>query len=429
MLIEIRPFIEKYKLKGKIRQVKQELSLRRTHRVPHLSLIYEFRPKIPLYDIARIISQTAEAYPNMKLEYAGWDLRQGANGYVFSFNIVPNEQLKQFRYKLYQNLKHKIFEGSTDARFNSKNADEFWFHSAIAFHMNEYSAEKVRNFISGKETGILSKLSRTFTSKSHSEVKPLYLEGRVVRIPILNRGRIAYEYDTLLDKILTRQEALSKYYKVLTLAKYREVEGIEVKAPLESKRKNTWLISDTHFDHGNIIYFSSRPFTDVREMNKVLLSNWNNTVSKGDTIYFLGDLALGRERDYPKRAKTYLTKQWQDRLNGDKIFINGNHDPKDFGEKSKTISYQGTKFLLVHDPNPEAEDNSEIKKEIEKFDGWIIHGHTHNNDLVNTPFINFKKKRINVSVELIKYRPINIDSIIDLIKSPQKENILYYKSS
>ncbi len=186
---------------------------------------------------------------------------------------------------------------------------------------------------------------------------------------------------------------------------------MEVKEPIKSNTKSVWLISDTHFGHKNIIDFCGRPFSNVEEMNRILWLNWNNTVSNSDTIYHLGDVALSRERDPSNRSKPYITEKWINLLNGNKIFIHGDHDPENFGEKSKIIEYKNFKFLLIHNP-----------KEA-KFNGWIIHGHTHNNDLVNYPFINFNNRTINVSADVINYKPVNFDTIIELIRKPRESNI------
>ncbi len=48
---------------------------------------------------------------------------------------------------------------------------------------------------------------------------------------------------------------------------------------------------------------------------------------------------------------------------------------------------------------------------------WLIHGHTHNNELDKYPKINYKNKTINVSVELWDYKPVNIKTIMELIKN------------
>lgn len=168
---------------------------------------------------------------------------------------------------------------------------------------------------------------------------------------------------------------------------------------LFNKRK-IFLISDTHFDHYNIIKYCNRPFKNVNEMNNVIVNNWNKTVRKKDIIYFLGDVCFGRGH----RSIDY----WFSKLNGKIFFIRGNHD-KGKVTKAKEIrgkyflEYKGYKFILMHDPYRPKD-----------YDGWIIHGDKHNNDLVNYPFINGERKSINVSAEVVNYRPINLDLILSL---------------
>ena len=70
------------------------------------------------------------------------------------------------------------------------------------------------------------------------------------------------------------------------------------------------------------------------------------------------------------------------------------------------LDYGGFRFLLVHDP---ADCRS-------AFDGWVIHGHHHNNDLRHYPFIDFEHRRINVSAEVIGYIPVNLKDICELIR-------------
>lgn len=78
-----------------------------------------------------------------------------------------------------------------------------------------------------------------------------------------------------------------------------------------------FIISDTHFGHKNIIKYCNRPFENVEEMDKQLIKNWNEVVSKDDTVIHLGDVFLcGKEK-----AKTTMSQ-----LNGKKILIKGNHD-------------------------------------------------------------------------------------------------------
>lgn len=48
------------------------------------------------------------------------------------------------------------------------------------------------------------------------------------------------------------------------------------------------FISDIHFGHNNCLAFDSRPFKTIEEHDKVLIDNWNDTVSCEDHVYILG---------------------------------------------------------------------------------------------------------------------------------------------
>ena len=59
---------------------------------------------------------------------------------------------------------------------------------------------------------------------------------------------------------------------------------------------------------------------------------------------------------------------------------------------------------MIHDPD----------KVPFNWNHWIIHGHKHNNDMKNYPFINGDRKTINISPELINYKPLSLDYLISL---------------
>lgn len=78
-----------------------------------------------------------------------------------------------------------------------------------------------------------------------------------------------------------------------------------------------FFTSDTHFGHKNIIRYSDRPFRDVTHMNEMLVHNWNSVVTPADTVYHLGDVALG---------PIWESLEYINRLNGRKVLVTGNHD-------------------------------------------------------------------------------------------------------
>jgi len=165
-----------------------------------------------------------------------------------------------------------------------------------------------------------------------------------------------------------------------------------------------FVVSDTHFDHTNIIRYANRPFTysnkspNVEAMNRTLVNNWNHTVSPHDIVFFLGDFVYGRG----SRPPGY----WLKRLNGRKVMIRGSHDRNiRTNKRYQVFSRNGIRFFLVHDP-----------KDIGNWNGWVIHGHHHrdNRGNIRHPFIDGRNKCINVNVEVTDYRPINLDYICSL---------------
>lgn len=81
----------------------------------------------------------------------------------------------------------------------------------------------------------------------------------------------------------------------------------------------TFFTADTHFQHGNIIKYCSRPFASAQEMDDVMFRNWAAVVQPNDAIYHLGDVFFGdAERVLPRLRA----------LPGKKYLIPGNHDPQ-----------------------------------------------------------------------------------------------------
>lgn len=80
-----------------------------------------------------------------------------------------------------------------------------------------------------------------------------------------------------------------------------------------------YYISDNHWNHANIIKYCNRPFADVDEMDFEMTKRWNEIVKAEDTVYYLGDFALGKGEDIAPLVAS---------LNGQKHLIYGNHDEK-----------------------------------------------------------------------------------------------------
>ncbi len=162
-----------------------------------------------------------------------------------------------------------------------------------------------------------------------------------------------------------------------------------------------FFVSDTHFDHVNIMKRCARPFEEVSQMNSAMRINWNSVVQPWDTVYFVGDMTPGKGF----RPASY----WLGQLNGQITFVRGNRDIGVPGSvESATFTHQGIKFHVVHNPEhrPAGLDGNT----------WMIHGHMHNKDMETYPFFNPRSRTINVSVELTGYKPMLMDTLVSLIR-------------
>jgi calcineurin-like phosphoesterase family protein len=81
---------------------------------------------------------------------------------------------------------------------------------------------------------------------------------------------------------------------------------------------DVFFTSDTHFNHAKCCeLFRAGRFSSLDEMNETMIERWNSRVKKGDRVYHLGDVALGR----PEAAAEILS-----RLSGQVFLIRGNHE-------------------------------------------------------------------------------------------------------
>lgn len=55
------------------------------------------------------------------------------------------------------------------------------------------------------------------------------------------------------------------------------------------REPKVFFTSDTHFGQQRTLELSKRPFKDVEEMDRIIISNWNKRVRYMDTVYHLGD--------------------------------------------------------------------------------------------------------------------------------------------
>ena len=182
-----------------------------------------------------------------------------------------------------------------------------------------------------------------------------------------------------------------------------------------------WVISDTHFNHANMLKFTdwtgglTRPgFRDVEHMDEMMMDNWNSVVKPGDKVYHLGDVVMGPD------PEGWMKKNWN-KLNGQKRLIVGNHDNikmlSSGGWFSKVMLWRPFMLhglLFSHVPLHEGSlirpKNADGDTPVDKddTDAWTsvinVHGHIHSNPSPVGPYR-------CVCVEQINYTPINIEEL------------------
>lgn len=160
--------------------------------------------------------------------------------------------------------------------------------------------------------------------------------------------------------------------------------------------------ADNHFKHTNIIKYCNRPFSSVEEMDDTMLTNWNSTVSPGDTVYHLGDLAFG-PADY---IQELISK-----LNGQIIMVGGNHDRRRAAirragvelENQLCINIDGRRLFLRHRP---ACDRS-------YWQGADFHicGHVHDAWKIRYAY-GKAGVIINVGVDVWEFKPVSSNDVL-----------------
>jgi calcineurin-like phosphoesterase family protein len=165
----------------------------------------------------------------------------------------------------------------------------------------------------------------------------------------------------------------------------------------------TFFTADYHLGHGNIIRYCSRPFKDLNEMNDTIIRNHNERVKPGDIVYFAGDFCFrnspgGKQGEGIIHKADYYKKQ----LNGDMIFIKGNHDRNNSlktNVEKVYIQYGGHKICIVHNP-VHADSTTELNFVGHVHEKWKFR------HLSTTSYM------INIGVDVWRFKPITFEEIM-----------------
>lgn len=176
-----------------------------------------------------------------------------------------------------------------------------------------------------------------------------------------------------------------------------------------------YFTSDLHIGHANMAIMRGYSLIDI--MDEEIISSWNNTVSKNDTVFVLGDMF-------------YKNKNYEnvlDILNGNIVLVRGNHDPKQFKERKNLIVTNP--YLELTDKNINYYGHNELPEKIvlchypiEDWN-WAFHGSWHLHGHVHGKLGYSKYKRLDVGWDMHK-KLLSLDDIKNHMKN--RENYRHY---
>lgn len=174
-----------------------------------------------------------------------------------------------------------------------------------------------------------------------------------------------------------------------------------------------WIISDTHFNHENIIRYAGRPV----EHNELMQQSWRKLVRPDETVLHLGDVLMGR-RELWAGMPGWLPGVVS-------VLSSGNHDEphkRAFMEfewgwtfvTDFTVSYRGWDVLFSHYPHGTkiavgAGDNVTVALVALLPPKTLnLHGHIHERPSPSS-------FHVNVCVEWMNYRPVRTRELLDRV--------------
>lgn len=170
----------------------------------------------------------------------------------------------------------------------------------------------------------------------------------------------------------------------------------------------TWVVSDTHFGHKNIVGFCNRP----PDHDSVIMEHWAQEVPEDATVIHLGDLCYKGNAMFRHMVAPKLT-------GARKLLVLGNHDKNTYGFYKKcgfklarpfSIQWGETEVSFSHYPwNQFGDAHFDIEPEgVQPANSLRLHGHIHNNGYTRAGFVPFLRQHVNLSVEQTHYKPVNL---------------------
>lgn len=356
---------------------------------------------VAVYDA---IEEASKKIPGIYFTLSGYLRLKSRIGLAVTHRVIPSDALVRFHDQLWRTLTPV----ARSLSWIDRDPGTRQFHITHCYNLRTTDAGRICDTVRTSLADIRYKNAPGQSGREAVGNIPLHAGKPVVlpdygtlislRVIVLKNGIIEREFDLPAQEWLNRPLVFNRNRTAVSMMQYRKLAGLELASPPLPPANPPFFLSDLHLGHNNIIRYCRRPFNNAGEMDRVLIGNWNRTIGESDEVIYLGDLRYSP--DAPPSS------EYRRHMNGRITFVRGNHDT-DIPDAipSMTVRYNGNEFLCIHNPDDAPQG----------FTGWVVHGHYHNNDLERFPFINFKTRRVNVSCELTRYRPVSLETIDTLL--------------
>jgi len=307
-LVEIRLSRTKWRIRKIIREIADNYGIGDFIELhPHVTLYGPLTLKegVSSRQVLDAIGNIATRSDPVPFLIDGWEKRDGMHGSVIAFPVLPSEPLRQIT----RDIAQVLLPLTTSQNAYDGEPDQKWFHVTIANRLGPDQASAVYaqltdqaqknpdpNEVPERKPGLLQRfLPGAFHKKPVRTIPPVLLDESGIRITVMEEMAILAEYDLIEKQWVYGDHRHSTARWQKTLGQFRYHAGFEHRDPEHSHPEDVFLIADLHLGHANIIRSCSRPFlySDTREMDHVLIKNWNYTIGPKTRIYCLGDLRYG----------------------------------------------------------------------------------------------------------------------------------------
>lgn len=213
----LRGYAKKYSQEI-IREIGRKFKVRgMKDRVSHISLYGPFTTN----NEKRMVSESqnlCRRYDRIYFSLKGFNYFNNPKNKVIFLDVSPSENLKQFR----QDLSFKLRNITTsESNEDKKKKDSFEFHSTIAFKDIDNKLNLILDYLSKK--------------------KVPNIRQTLLRITIIKNGKILYEYDFILKRLLDRREALSKAIFRETIRRLKQKSPpTKTQISIKPEKKSIW---------------------------------------------------------------------------------------------------------------------------------------------------------------------------------------------